>query len=182
MALMRSKVLSFLFLLFVSFLSHVDAFLPAVPSVRRGLSVSRKSPSSSGEILVSHPRLKMTESNEDIEVSQAEGFDPKAWINPNTRGGVIVWSVILTILPVLFYDYIVGNGMDPDKAGPYVGVGFVALSMVGWALTYIFRVATKDMTYATQLRDYENAVLEKRLEELADDEINALMEEIESEP
>ena len=37
------------------------------------------------------------------------------------------------------------------------------------------------MTYAKQLRDYENAVLQKRLEELADDEINALMEEIEKE-
>jgi cytochrome c-type biogenesis protein CcmH/NrfG len=42
-------------------------------------------------------------------------------------------------------------------------------------------VATKDMTYAQQLRDYENAVLQKRLEELADDEIQALMEEIEVE-
>jgi hypothetical protein len=47
--------------------------------------------------------------------------------------------------------------------------------------TYIFRVATKDMTYAKQLRDYENAVLQKRLEELADDEIEALMQEIELE-
>jgi cytochrome c-type biogenesis protein CcmH/NrfG len=37
------------------------------------------------------------------------------------------------------------------------------------------------MTYAQQLRDYENAVLQKRLEELADDEIQALMEEIEVE-
>jgi hypothetical protein len=53
--------------------------------------------------------------------------------------------------------------------------------MVAWASTYIFRVATKDMTYAKQLRDYENAVLEKRLSELADDEIDALMTEIELE-
>jgi hypothetical protein len=37
------------------------------------------------------------------------------------------------------------------------------------------------MTYAKQLRDYENAVLQKRLEELADDEIEALMKEIELE-
>jgi cytochrome c-type biogenesis protein CcmH/NrfG len=37
------------------------------------------------------------------------------------------------------------------------------------------------MTYARQLRDYENAVLQKRLDELADDEIQALMEEIELE-
>ena len=37
------------------------------------------------------------------------------------------------------------------------------------------------MTYAKQLRDYENAVLKKRLEELGDDEINALMDEIDRE-
>lgn len=55
------------------------------------------------------------------------------------------------------------------------------LSNLLWASTYVFRVANKDMTYAKQLRDYENAVLQKRLEELADDEINALMEEIEIE-
>ena len=55
------------------------------------------------------------------------------------------------------------------------------LSNLLWASTYVFRVANKDMTYAKQLRDYENAVLQKRLEELADDEISALMEEIEIE-
>lgn len=65
--------------------------------------------------------------------------------------------------------------------GAYVGALFVLLSNLLWASTYIFRVANKDMTYAKQLRDYENAVLQKRLEELADDEINALLEEIELE-
>jgi hypothetical protein len=65
--------------------------------------------------------------------------------------------------------------------GAYVGAIFVLVSNLLWASTYLFRVATKDMTYANQLRDYEDAVLQKRLEELADDEINALMEEIEEE-
>ena len=65
--------------------------------------------------------------------------------------------------------------------GAYVGAIFVLLTNLLWASTYIFRVANKDMTYAKQLKDYENAVLQKRLEELADDEINALMEEIEAE-
>ena len=45
----------------------------------------------------------------------------------------------------------------------------------------MFPINFKDMTYARQLRDYENAVLQKRLDELADDEIQALMEEIELE-
>ena len=119
--------------------------------------------------------LKMSSSEEESR----EGFDLKAWFNPNTRGGVIVWSTILIVLPVLFNNALVDSGMNSDEVGAYVGFAFVCLSMVGWASTYLFRVANKDMTYATQLREYENAVLEKRLEELADDEIQALLEEIE---
>ena len=34
------------------------------------------------------------------------------------------------------------------------------------------------MTYAQQLRDYENAVIQKRFEELSEDEVDALMGEI----
>lgn len=52
-------------------------------------------------------------------------------------------------------------------------------STVLWVATYILRVATKDMTYAKQLKDYENAVIAKRLEELDEDEIQALVEDIE---
>ena len=35
----------------------------------------------------------------------------------------------------------------------------------------VFRVANKDMTYAQQLKDYENAVIQKRFEELSDGEV-----------
>ena len=34
------------------------------------------------------------------------------------------------------------------------------------------------MTYAQQLRDYENAVIQKRFEELSEEEVDALMGEI----
>lgn len=105
----------------------------------------------------------------------------KAWISLDTRGGVLVWSVILTAIPYAVYTALVSSGLDSDTVGAYVGSLFVLLSCVLWASTYIFRVANKDMTYAQQLRDYENAVLQKRLEELADDEIQALMDEIELE-
>jgi len=110
-----------------------------------------------------------------------KGFDIKAWFNPNTRGGVIVWSFLLLAFPIGIYNYLVSTGLEDTKVGGYVGAIFVLLSNVLWASTYIFRVANKDMTYAKQLRDYENAVLQKRLEELADDEIEALMSEIEAE-
>jgi hypothetical protein len=122
--------------------------------------------------------------NEELEVPPpppAEGFDPGLWLSLNTRGGVLVWTTALLLIPVAFYQYFVAQGIEETKVGAYVGAIFVLLSNLLWASTYIFRVANKDMTYATQLRDYENAVLQKRLEELADDEINALMAEIEQE-
>ena len=109
------------------------------------------------------------------------GFDLSAWLNINTRGGVIVWSGILILVPIAAYQFFISQGYEDTTVGAYVGALFVLLSCVGWGSTYIFRVATKDMTYAKQLRDYENAVLQKRLDELADDEIDALMKEIESE-
>jgi hypothetical protein len=125
-------------------------------------------------------------SNEEVELPSpppppSEGFDISPWLSLNTRGGVLVWTTALTLVPVGFYQYFVAQGIEETRVGSYVGAIFVLLSNVLWASTYIFRVANKDMTYATQLRDYENAVLQKRLEELADDEINALMAEIDEE-
>lgn len=57
----------------------------------------------------------------------------------------------------------------------------MTLAMVGWTLSYIFRVANKDMTYVKQLKNYEDAVLAKRLEELEAEEVEALLEEVEKE-
>lgn len=120
-------------------------------------------------------------STDEIIPEEKQGFDISPWLSTNTRGGVLVWSALLTLIPIGFYYYFIGQGLEDTTVGAYVGAIFVLLSNVLWASTYIFRVANKDMTYAKQLRDYENAVLQKRLEELADDEINALMEEIEKE-
>jgi hypothetical protein len=50
-------------------------------------------------------------------------------------------------------------------AGVLISVG-VTVGIILWTFTYMFRVANKDMTYAKQLKDYEDAVLRKRLEEL----------------
>jgi len=102
------------------------------------------------------------------------------WLDPNTRGGAIVLSLILFIVPFIAYSVATGPfAVDEVEAGKWIGVGFTAGASFLWVFTYIFRVATKDMTYAKQLKDYENAVIAKRLEELDDDEIQALVEEIE---
>lgn len=164
-------------LLLLSFLHSCLAFhssirsrrnLPSHPKLLRPTSLPTFSP----------PHLPLLASTDS---SEADRFDLGAWFNPNTRGGVIVWSGILLVIPFGINNYLVSTGLEEEKVGAYVGFSFVVLSMVGWASTYLFRVANKDMTYAKQLKDYENAVLQKRLEELADDEIQALMEEIDRE-
>lgn len=153
-------------------LSAVTSFAPHSRSVR-ALHANVKSQQSM-------MALKMSNLDGNI-AGEKDGFDLAAWFNPNTRGGVLTWSAILTIIPFGVYNVLVSSGMDSDKVGANVGFSFVVLSMVGWASTYLFRVANKDMTYARQLREYENAVLQKRLDELADDEIQALLEEIDQE-
>merc|ERR1712232_781990 len=97
-----------------------------------------------------------------------------------TKGGALFLSLVLFIIPIIAYNVIVSTtGMDDVDVGRYIGVGFTVLTLLAWSSTYIFRVATKDMTYAKQLKDYENAVIAKRLEELEDDEVLALVEEME---
>lgn len=54
-------------------------------------------------------------------------------------------------------------GVDPLQAGNAVQLIIVLGLTVGWISTYMFRVANKDMTYAQQLRDYENKVMEVSL-------------------
>lgn len=71
-------------------------------------------------------------------------------------------------------------GLDSLEAGIWSQV-FLVGGLVGWLLTYLFRVGTKRMTYTQQLKDYEEAVLQKRLEELTPEELAQMQAEIERE-
>lgn len=51
-------------------------------------------------------------------------------------------------------------GVDSLKAGNVVQLVMVLGLTVGWISTYVFRVSTKEMTYAKQLEDYENRVIQ----------------------
>ncbi|MEO1095818.1 MAG: DUF3007 family protein [Cyanobacteria bacterium J06638_28] len=64
-------------------------------------------------------------------------------------------------------------GIDSLSAGVWSQVLFLT-GIIGWVATYLFRVVTSDMTYSQQLKDYEEAVLQKRLEEMSPEEIAAL--------
>ena len=71
-------------------------------------------------------------------------------------------------------------GLDSMNAGIWSQVLLVSVLVV-WVFSYLTRVLSKDMTYDKQLRDYEEAVLQKRLEELTPEELATLQAEIEQE-
>lgn len=69
-------------------------------------------------------------------------------------------------------------GLNSINAGIWTQTVLVVL-LIGWSLTYLFRVGTKNMTYNQQLKDYEEAVMRKRLEEMSPEELAQLQQEIE---
>jgi Protein of unknown function (DUF3007) len=71
-------------------------------------------------------------------------------------------------------------GVDNINAGIWSQLVLVVI-ILGWSSSYVFRVATKNMTYAQQLKDYEEAVLQKRLDELTPEELAKIQAEIEQE-
>jgi hypothetical protein len=80
----------------------------------------------------------------------------------------------------LIYIGLRGFGLDSANAGIWSQAIFVG-GLVGWLLTYLFRAVTKNMTLNQQLQDYEDAVLQKRLDELTPEQLAALQAELEQE-
>ena len=71
-------------------------------------------------------------------------------------------------------------GSDGINAGIWTQTALVIV-LIGWSATYLVRVGTKNMTYNQQLKDYEEAVMLKRLEEMSPEELAQLQQEIERE-
>jgi Protein of unknown function (DUF3007) len=71
-------------------------------------------------------------------------------------------------------------GLDSLNAGIWSQL-FLVAGLIGWLVTYLFRALTQNMTYSQQLKDYENAVLQKRLDELTPEELAQIQAEIEQE-
>jgi len=114
--------------------------------------------------------------------NQMDKSDAKlpVYLDLETKGGVLFFGLVLFVLPLVGYSVVTSMfHVDELEAGKWIGGGFAAVLCVGWASTLLVRVVNKDMTYAKQLKDYENAVLKKRLEELDEDEQQALLEDME---
>lgn len=71
-------------------------------------------------------------------------------------------------------------GLDGINAGIWTQAALV-VGLIGWSLTYLLRVGNKNMTYNQQLKDYEEAVMRKRLEEMTPEELAQLQQEVEQE-
>ncbi|KAK7398790.1 hypothetical protein VNO78_09963 [Psophocarpus tetragonolobus] len=98
-----------------------------------------------------------------------------------TRKDVLLIGLGVTLLGIGLKSGLEFIGVDSLQAGNVVQLVLVLGLTVGWISTYVFRVSNKEMTYAQQLRDYENKVMEKRLESLTEAELQALLEEVEEE-
>ncbi|EOY21371.1 hypothetical protein SCA6_003820 [Theobroma cacao] len=98
-----------------------------------------------------------------------------------TRKDVLLIGVGVTVAGVGLKSGLEFAGVDPLQAGNVVQLVLVLGLTVGWISTYIFRVSNKEMTYAQQLRDYEDKVMQKRLEGLTEAELEALLEQVDEE-
>lgn len=87
-------------------------------------------------------------------------------------GVFVAAGLIYVILQVL--------GIDSINAGIWTQT-LLVVCLIGWSLSYLFRVSSKNMTYNQQLKDYEEAVMQKRLSEMSPEDLTKLQQEIEQE-
>jgi uncharacterized membrane protein len=96
------------------------------------------------------------------------------------RIDVLIISIIVFAIGGAGYLGLKSVGFDHIDAGIWSQLLLVSI-ILAWLFSYIFRVATKKMTYTQQIKDYEEAVLQKRLEELTPEQLAKLQAEIELE-
>jgi hypothetical protein len=68
-------------------------------------------------------------------------------------------------------------GLDTLSAGIWTQAGLI-VGLVGWVASYAYRAVTQTMTYNQQRQEYEDAVLQKRLESLSPEELAQLQAEL----
>jgi membrane protein implicated in regulation of membrane protease activity len=79
-------------------------------------------------------------------------------------GGILYWGFGIA-------------GFDSTNAGIWSQF-LLVIGLIGWVLTYLYRAFTKKMTYVQQLKDYEDAVIQKRYEELTPEQLAKLQAEV----
>jgi hypothetical protein len=96
------------------------------------------------------------------------------------RIDVIALGIGLFAAGGLLYVALNWAGLEGVSAGIWSQVVLV-IGLLGWTATYLGRAVGKKMTYHQQLEDYEEAVLQKRLDEMSPEELAQLQAELEQE-
>ncbi|WP_287127832.1 DUF3007 family protein [Candidatus Cyanaurora vandensis] len=79
------------------------------------------------------------------------------------RLDILTYTLVLLVLGPLLYGVLQLVGLSALNAGLVVQALFVA-GVILWLGSYVFRVFFRKMTYNQQMKDYKDAVLEKRAE------------------
>lgn len=96
------------------------------------------------------------------------------------RIDVVTIGLGLFLAGGLAYGLLQVLGFDSLTAGVW-SQAILVTGLIGWLLTYLLRALTQTMTYNQQVKDYQEAVLQKRFEELTPEELAQLQAEIEQE-
>lgn len=94
------------------------------------------------------------------------------------RIDVLGIGLIIFLAGGLLYALLRAFGLDTFDAGIWSQAIFL-IGLIGWVLSYVFRVVGGKMTYHQQLDDYETSILQKRLDEMSPEEIETLQAELE---
>lgn len=124
---------------------------------------------------------KLQAQAEPNERSEAESPVQYATQFGYNRKDVLIVGVGLLVLGYAAYYGLQSAGIEAGQAGNFVQLGVFVILSFGWTASYLFRVINKDMTYSKQLKQYEEAVMQKRLEEMPETERSRLYEEVEAE-
>ena len=89
-------------------------------------------------------------------------------------------GLIVFALGGLLYGILKIAGVDDLNAGIWSQGIFILLILV-WVSTYLFRVVRGGMTYNQQRDRYEDAFLQKRLDDMSPEELAKLQSELEQE-
>jgi len=98
-----------------------------------------------------------------------------------TRKDIFVLGFGLIAGGYVMYYGLQAAGMDAGMAGNWVQLAVFLGICVGYVSTYVYRVATKQMTYVKQLEQYEEAVMRRRLEEMTEAEVSQMVDEADGE-
>lgn len=155
------------------------ACLPSAHAFVAGGALARQRPLARGAQQQPVHQLQLQQRAAPVQMADSGKPGLPFIFDIGTKGGIVFWGTVGLVLPFVAYDYMI-NTMELDivTAGNVVLIVYVGAATVAWTASYVLRVANKDMTYAKQLKDYEQAVIQKRFDELNEDEVDALMGEI----